>query len=143
MGVLTSLAGSVEENVKGLEKLLETRGVEGVFTDFIAYNAALHMLQTCVQALIDMAFRVLSSLGEKPPDSYGEAAEALFRLGVLCRESRDKLKSMIGFRNILIHRYLELDHELLREILADKKFRDALKIAKEILEYAYQNGIDP
>ena len=113
-----------------------------MFTDFIAYNAALHMLQTCVQALIDMAFSAFS-LGEKPPDSYGEAAEALFRLGVLCRESTDKLKSMISFRNILINRYLELDRELLREILADKKFRDALKITKEILEYAYQNGIDP
>lgn len=56
---------------------------------------------------------------------------------MLCRESADKLKSMIGFRKILIHRYIELDRELPSEILADEEFRDALKIAKEILEYAY------
>jgi len=45
---------------------------------------------------------------EKPSDAYG-AIEVLGKIGVLPRELAERLAPIAGFRNILMHEYLEID----------------------------------
>ena len=74
MGALAELASYVEEAVKNLDQLLSERRAEEVLEDYFYLNAVLYVLQTSIQALIDMTYRLLSEMGVKPPSSYGEAS---------------------------------------------------------------------
>jgi len=53
---------------------------------------------------------------EKPRDAYG-ATEMLGKVGVLLRKLAERLAPIAGFRNILVHEYLEIDwNEVLRNL---------------------------
>jgi len=143
MGVLTEQTGYIEKSIKSLDEILSSRRVAEIMEDFILSSGILYILQSSTQSLIDMAYRVLSELGEKPPNSYGEASHRLVELGILAPEDGEKMKSMIGFRNVLVHRYLELSRELVVEILTERRYRDILAIAYKILKKSIDLGIDP
>ncbi len=143
MGVLTEQIGYIEKSIKSLDEILSSRRIVEIMEDFILSSGILYILQSSIQSLIDMAYRVLSELGEKPPNSYGEASRRLVELGILAPEDGEKMKSMIGFRNVLVHRYLELSRELVVEILTERRYRDILAIAYKILKKSIDLGIDP
>lgn len=52
----------------------------------------LYLLQSSIQALIDMGARILSKLGEKPPSSYGMIGEELLSEGIITKEDLYKFK---------------------------------------------------
>ncbi len=66
-------------------------------------------LEVAAQACIDIANRIIAlEQLEKPSDAHG-AIEMLGKVGVLPREFAGKLAPIAGFRNILVHEYLEID----------------------------------
>ena len=79
-------------------------------------------LQLCAQNLLDIATHVAAAAGRDAPD-YAAAIDALGALGVLPAEFAARLRSVAGFRNVLVHGYLAVDlgrlHALLNERLAD------------------------
>jgi len=143
LGALAELTGYVEEAVRNIDRLLSERRAEEVVEDYFYLNALLYILQTSIQALIDMAYRLLSKMGSRPPSSYGEAPRILHKLGMLNAANADRLRRMIGLRNVLVHRYLELDRELVLTILRERRYRELLAIAHELLKRAAERGIDP
>jgi len=53
---------------------------------------------------------------EKPRDAYG-AVEMLGKVSILPRKLAQSLAPIAGFRNILVHEYLEIDwNEVLRHL---------------------------
>ncbi|MHA1615711.1 MAG: type VII toxin-antitoxin system HepT family RNase toxin [Candidatus Njordarchaeales archaeon] len=117
--------------------------VESIIRDLILLNSVLHILQTSIQALIDIGARVLSESGVKPPSIYKEIAEDLAEKEFLSPDEAKLLSKIIGFRNVLVHAYLRINLELLREILNKKKYEDVMKLAIKIVEEAQKAGIDP
>ena len=79
-------------------------------------------LQLCAQNVIDVATHVAVSAGCEVQD-YARAIDRLGELGVLTREFAARFRSVAGFRNVLVHAYLEVDvrhvHRLLNEQLED------------------------
>ena len=74
------------------------------FQDIIERN-----LQVAAQSVIDIANRIISLAAlEKPRDYYG-AILILGRAGILPSDFAQKLAPIAGFRNILVHDYLEID----------------------------------
>ena len=66
-------------------------------------------LEVAAQACIDIANRIISVEElEKPSDAYG-AIEMLGKAGVLPTALARRLAPIAGFRNILVHEYLEID----------------------------------
>ena len=49
----------------------------------------------------------------------------------------------MGFRNVLVHNYLEVDRELFREIVETGKYRDIESLALKVLKFAEAREIDP
>lgn len=143
MGRVAELAELVRRNVEWLDKLVDERGADGILEDYVLLSAALHMMQTSAQALLDMSYRLLSMLGEKPPASYSEAAIMLEKHGVLSREEAALLRRIAGFRNIVVHAYLALNMKLVHSILGGRKYRDMLIFASKLLQTAAQSSIDP
>lgn len=79
-------------------------------------------LQLCAQNAIDVATHVAVSAGRDVKD-YAGAFDRLGEMGVLSRDFAARFRSVAGFRNVLVHGYLEVDvrlvHRLLNERLED------------------------
>ena len=78
--------------------------------------------QQCAQNALDIATHIAASQGREVPD-YVSAIDELGRLGVLDREFVREFRHVAGFRNELVHGYLDVDldvlHSLLNERLGD------------------------
>ena len=79
-------------------------------------------LQLAAQNCIDIATHVLAAGGRDVPD-YQAAIGELSAIGVLPAEFAEGFKRVAGFRNVLVHGYLDIDvvklHEVLNQRLAD------------------------
>jgi uncharacterized protein YutE (UPF0331/DUF86 family) len=79
-------------------------------------------LLVCAQNCIDMATHLAASAGHSPTD-YSSAIDALVPQGILDPAFAARFRGVAGFRNLLVHGYLEVDlsrlHQLLNERLDD------------------------
>lgn len=79
-------------------------------------------LQLCAQNVLDIATHLAASHGQDTPD-YTAAIDALERIGALPAEFIARFRGIAGFRNVLVHGYLDVDparvHALLNERLDD------------------------
>jgi uncharacterized protein YutE (UPF0331/DUF86 family) len=74
------------------------------------------------QALIDMVQRAAALMGE-PTQSCAEAGAALARRGVFSPEDLRLYRSVVGFRNVLVHGYISVDMLRISQILAGREYR--------------------
>jgi uncharacterized protein YutE (UPF0331/DUF86 family) len=79
-------------------------------------------LQVCAQNCIDIATHLATSAGHSLTD-YASAIDALVPLGILDPAFAARFRAVAGFRNLLVHGYLDVDlarlHLLLNERLED------------------------
>ena len=79
-------------------------------------------LQICAQNALDVATHLVAGAGRDAPDC-ASAIDRLAELGVLPQPFADRFRAMAGFRNVLVHGYLEVDvarlHRILNEHLDD------------------------
>jgi uncharacterized protein YutE (UPF0331/DUF86 family) len=79
-------------------------------------------LQLSAQNALDIATHVAASAGRDVAD-YGSAIDRLAELGVLPRDFAARFRAIAGFRNVIVHGYLDVDvaavHRLLNERLED------------------------
>lgn len=75
--------------------------------DIIALN-----LTRAVQLCVDMATYVIADSEEIAPQTLGQAFEALARLGVIDMKLAGRMKAAVGFRNIAVHNYREIDWDI-------------------------------
>ena len=79
-----------------------------------------HTLQIAIQAALDVASHVVSDerLGE--PRTNHELFELLARHGWLTPELAQTLRAMVGFRNILVHGYAQVQVEIVKDVVAHR-----------------------
>jgi uncharacterized protein YutE (UPF0331/DUF86 family) len=76
-----------------------------------------YALQTAIQCVIDIANHLLVGGDlEQPPDSRS-AILGLGRHGLLPDDFAQRIAGMPGLRNVIVHRYMTVDHELLYQFL--------------------------
>lgn len=90
-------------------------------------------LQRTIQASIDIANLVISQNGYRLPNSYKMAFQILYENGWLESATCKLMQKMVGFRNIAIHDYQEIDIEILKSILT-KNLSDFERFYKQILK---------
>ncbi len=76
-------------------------------------------LQLCAQNSLDIATHIAASRGRDVPD-YASAIDELGRLGVLTHEFAREFRSVAGFRNVVVHGYLDVDLDVLHALLHDR-----------------------
>jgi uncharacterized protein YutE (UPF0331/DUF86 family) len=62
-----------------------------------------------IEGAIDAAQHVGAAEGWGPPDTNADAIRVLGRHGVVDHELAERVASAVGFRNLLVHRYAEID----------------------------------
>lgn len=74
-------------------------------------------LQLAAQAALDIATHLGSALGLDPL-TYGSAIDCLVEAKVLPSNFGARFRRIAGFRNVLVHGYLDVDLDLVAEILS-------------------------
>lgn len=74
-------------------------------------------LQICVEVVVDVAQRILSLEGRQPAATAFDALNGLEAMGIIA--AAERYRSMIQFRNFVVHRYERVDSTVLVEILSN------------------------
>lgn len=96
-------------------------------------------LTRAVQLCVDIAMHVVASSEESPPDTMAASFDALRRLDVLSPALARRMQSVVGFRNVAIHNYREIDwrivHAICHEHVEDfRSFAQAVHRAMPVRE---------
>ena len=106
-------------------------------TDYHLYGLAERYLQLSIECLLDIGTMLVTGLGLRRPERHQDVVDILVGAGVLSPELGARLAGIAGFRNILVHEYLQIDRNLvyqkLQEGVAD--FED---FAAEIVRFLQQ-----
>lgn len=103
--------------------------------DYTRQDAAiLNILRACEQS-IDLANHMVKKKQLGLPQSSRESFELLRADGLLPEELEQKMKAMIGFRNIAVHNYSNLDINIVIAII-EGHLDDFLLFTKTILKHA-------
>jgi len=86
-------------------------------SDFRNVESAKHLLQTAIEALLDVSVQVLATLKEPLPDHHAEVFEALARHGVVATARIDTYRKLVAFRNRVVHLYDRVDDRRVLEIV--------------------------
>jgi uncharacterized protein YutE (UPF0331/DUF86 family) len=104
----------IETCLRDLRQLARPELLEG---DVREQRFVEHTLQLAIQAALDVASHIVSDerLGE--PTTNRSLFDLLVGSGWLDEDLGDRLASMAGFRNVLVHGYVEVDLQILRDVL--------------------------
>ncbi|GIK74018.1 MAG: hypothetical protein BroJett021_30060 [Chloroflexota bacterium] len=94
------------------------------------YGSAERFLQLAIETLTDLGNHVIAELELGNVDWYSDVPRRLCEAGYIDNQIEQTWVRMIGFRNILVHEYLEIDREIVYRVLQDNL--DDLEILKRI-----------
>lgn len=95
--------------------------------------------QLALECTINIGEMIISKEGFRKPESYREVIEILGEEGVLPGDFAEKFAPSMGFRNILVHRYAEVDlDELYQHLQSD--LEDFNTFAKYVAKYIEQKN---
>ena len=114
--LVVKLLAKLETYVRELQTLSRPEKIE---TDVREERFVEHTLQLAIQAALDVASHIVSDdrLGE--PQTNRQLFEILARHGWISEELGQTLRQVVGFRNILVHGYSDVDLEIVRRIVED------------------------
>jgi len=133
----------IKKNMVHIDSLLNNHDANEIINDYTLLTSVLYTLQVSIQSLIDMGLRFLAEIGEKPPNRYSEIGELLRNEKVFDANDVKLFRKIVGFRNIIVHRYTSINLNLLEKILRDRLYKDIYKLALKIAKKANEMGVDP
>ncbi len=92
------------------------RDARALQSNLTLHNDVLFSLLVVCQTVIDIAGELAGRRGIRFQD-YSGAVRALQTIDEIPRDLVDQLRGLPGFRNVLIHKYVELDYERVLEAL--------------------------
>lgn len=119
----------LEQILRKLHKLSQVSWEE-YKKDVDLQDRAERNLQIASQISIDMGNHIIADSGYRTPNGYGDIFVILSEEGILSPQLADTMKKIAGFRNILVHDYLEIDQQIvynsLKNSIVFKEFAKAV-----------------
>jgi uncharacterized protein YutE (UPF0331/DUF86 family) len=96
--------------------------------DIISVN-----LERAVQICVDIAFHIIADSEMPVPGNMGESFERLQNLGLISGVLAARMKKAVGFRNIAVHAYQEINWKMVYSIITTQiaDFVDYAKAAAQ------------
>jgi uncharacterized protein YutE (UPF0331/DUF86 family) len=82
---------------------------EEFFGDERNLYTVMHLLLIAIEAIAAICNHIMAKTAHKAPSSYADCFQGLESLGILDRNLTGRLIRMARFRNLLFHRYWEID----------------------------------
>lgn len=114
---LLRLLRAVTDRVAALEA--ESGADQGRRRDPVWLPGVKYLFVTAIEACVDAAQHVCASEGWGPPRDNGDAVALLGAHGVLDPGLAVSMRRAVGFRNVLVHDYAEVDDRVVEARLED------------------------
>ena len=101
--------------------------------DYLRQDAICMNLQRLCELAIDIANHAIKVKKLGLPQETRDAFVLLHKAGLIDDGLLRAMGAMVGFRNILVHRYTQLDHGVLVKVI-ECHMRDALVFANRMLD---------
>ncbi len=116
---LRELQDIMPENYEAYQKIEKKRACE-------------RLLQVSIESVLDICAQIVIELRLGLPSEEDDIFEKLEQAKIITSETKETLKRMKGFRNILVHEYGRIDDRLVYDLLMNN-FNDFDAIRKEII----------
>lgn len=116
-GVIRSLLVRLDDHIGRVEEK-RPAPIGLLLTDRDLQDILSHNLEKAVQVCVDIASHVCAAHG-KAPETAGDSFRALADLGLMDEALAGKLVSAVGFRNVSVHQYADVDWAIVTEIAVD------------------------
>jgi len=117
--LITTKLSKLREYQRFLKKLQIT-SMEDLESDFKARGAVERYLQVSIECIVDIGNEIISSLQLQRPERYRDIPYILAEAKIIPKIFAEKIASMIGFRNLLVHDYASINLNLVYEFLNTK-----------------------
>jgi uncharacterized protein YutE (UPF0331/DUF86 family) len=115
-------------------RTLQKLTLDELATDEVLQGAVERHLQVAIQATIDIGSLILSQESARIPDTYRGVFAELAKLGILPQAFAARMQDMAGFRNVLVHLYLNLELDRVYSYLQNN-LHDFEEFARYVGEY--------
>ena len=85
--------------------------------DYMVEDVFVLNLQRAIQASIDIANIIIAMNGWRLPASYKDSFKELLKQKIIDQATFEQMSKMVGFRNIAVHEYQELNRAILESII--------------------------
>lgn len=98
-------------------RLPETK--EQFFNDLDAQDVVILNITRCVQLSVDIAMHLCVESSQAVPQTMSGAFDCLFNLAIINENITTKMKKSVGYRNVAVHNYDDIDLDLTYIIARD------------------------
>jgi uncharacterized protein YutE (UPF0331/DUF86 family)/predicted nucleotidyltransferase len=109
--VVSRYLADLNHTLNTLERM-KSIGLDEFISDPRNHWAVERGLLRCIQDLLNISNHILAGLGFQVPETYRGSILAMASARVIPREFAEQLAPMAGFRNILVHDYIEVNLEI-------------------------------
>lgn len=106
----------IHEYTEDLQDMREVSKAQYV-EDVVLQRAVERTFMNLIQACIDLAQHVRAAENLTPSGTGKNEIQALNDAGIITTETAEKLEEAVGFRNVLAHRYGDINHDVVYEVL--------------------------
>ena len=117
--VVHARIAKIRQYVSLLKKIRGLADEQTFVDDPLIYGNAERYLQLAIQALLDISNHIVADMNLNLPADSKELFSLLAKHKVLPARLSARLAPMAGFRNILVHEYLEIDRHKVYRVLKD------------------------
>lgn len=96
---------------------MKSYSLEEFLDDPEHYGSAERFLHLAIEVTIDIGNHIVADLGLGQVNWYSDIAYILEEKKFISEDLREKWIRMVGFRNILVHDYLEVDRSIVYDVL--------------------------
>lgn len=121
----------IERCIKRIKEIYENNPEN--LKDYNKQDVIVLNLQRACQAAIDIAMYIISVKNIGIPQSKKGAFTVLEENNIITPEMAKNMRGMLGFRNIAVHEYQELDLSIIQSII-ENHLQDLLDFAREMLK---------
>ncbi len=107
--VVSARIAKIREYVALLRRIRGMADERRFVSDPLIYGNAERYLQLAIQAVLDISHHIVADRNLALPADSKSLFDLLARQKVVSRRLSTKLTAMAGFRNVLVHEYLEID----------------------------------
>lgn len=132
--IIQKRLGKIEEYLAILARIRQYP--KGQFlADPEKYGSAERFLQLTIEAVNDIGGHLIADLNLGVVDSAADIPRLLCKKKFLDTKLRDTWIRMIGFRNVLVHDYLDVDREVVHKVLHQnlKDIRALMRVFAQFL----------
>ena len=108
---------SIERCIRQIRSYYASASDTGFDLDYLRQDAIAMNLQRIAERTIDIANHLIKRKKLGLPQDSADAFFLLHRAGLISVATMDRMKGMVGFRNVLVHEYRRMDLNIMVDVV--------------------------